>query len=154
MPRALTALVITAVAAFLLFSFKPAPGKVQLGATAATTPAAPPPPRPHRHHRHRSSPTSTPQPQTRTIAGDSLQDPYGTVQVSVKLRGGRIVDVTPTAMPLDNPQSQAINQQASPLLRSEVLQAQSASVDIISGATYTSEAYARSVQSALLRARG
>jgi uncharacterized protein with FMN-binding domain len=147
MPRAFTALVITAVTAFLLFSFKPAPGKVQLGATAATPPA--PPPQPTHHHRRAHHAASS-----QTITGVGVQDPYGTVQVSVKVRGGRILDVTPIAMPLDNPQSQAINEQAAPLLHDEVLQAQSASVDIISGATYTSEAYARSVQSALLRARG
>ena len=147
MPRAVPILVLTAVAAFLLFSFKPAPGKVQLGSTAA---AVPPPSRPARRTHRVATPHR--QPRTQAITGDALQDPYGTVQVSVKLRGGRIVDVTPIAMPLDNPQSQSINQQAVPLLRSEVLQAQTASIDIVSGATYTSEAYARSLQSALIRA--
>jgi uncharacterized protein with FMN-binding domain len=154
MPRAVTTLLITAAAAFLLFSFKPAPGKVQLGATAATPAAAPPPAAARSHRRRHRRRASHDAASVQTIAGDPLQDPYGTVQVSVKLQGGRILDVTPTAMPLDNPQSQAINEQAAPLLRSEVLQAQSAEIDIVSGATYTSEAYARSVQSALMRARG
>jgi uncharacterized protein with FMN-binding domain len=145
-------LILTAVAAFLLFSFKPAPGKVQLGTKVATAPAQPArAPARHRRRRHHASAPSA-APKSRTIAGDALQDPYGTVQVSAKLRGGRIVDVTPIAMPLDNPQSQAINSQAVPLLRSEVLQAQSASIDIVSGATYTSEAYARSLQAALIQA--
>jgi uncharacterized protein with FMN-binding domain len=153
MPRVVPTLLITAVAAFLLFSFKPSPGKVSLGQPAATAPAARTPDRtpvPARSRKRRKRPAPT----TQTLTGAALQDPYGTVQVSVKLRGGRIVDVQTLQMPLDNPQSQEINSQAGPLLRSEVLQAQSAAVDVVSGATYTSEAYARSLQSALVQARG
>ncbi|MGI8749322.1 MAG: FMN-binding protein [Thermoleophilaceae bacterium] len=46
-----------------------------------------------------------------------------------------------------------INSQAAPQLRGEALRAQSAQMDVVSGATYTSEAYARSLQAALVRAR-
>ena len=52
-------------------------------------------------------------------------------------------------MPFDHPRSEAISQYVEPLLRSEALQAQSAQIDLVSGATYTSDAYARSLQSAL-----
>jgi uncharacterized protein with FMN-binding domain len=158
MPRVVPTLILTAVAAFLLFSFRAAPGKVSLGSTAVTAPAAPPRAGAQTRRRarkpHAQAKKSPAPPTTQTVTGDALQDPYGTVQVAVKLKGGRIVDVTPVAIPLDSGQSQEINTQAAPILRSEVLQAQSAQVDIVSGATYTSEAYARSLQSALIRARG
>jgi uncharacterized protein with FMN-binding domain len=96
-----------------------------------------------RRHRARS----------RRLVGTAVQDPYGTVQVAVTMKAGRITDVQPVALPLDSGRSQEINTAAAPLLRSEVLRAQSAQVDVISGATYTSEAYAQSLQAALDRAR-
>jgi hypothetical protein len=86
---------------------------------------------------------------TRTLTGAVEDTPYGPVQVQVTLTGTRIVDVTPTQLPNDNGRSQEINNYAAPLLRQEVLDAQSAQVDTISGASYTSDGYARSVQSAL-----
>ena len=86
---------------------------------------------------------------TRTLTGAVEDTPYGPVQVAVTLTGTRIVDVTPQQLPNDNGRSQEINNYAAPLLRQEVLAAQSAQVDTISGASYTSDGYARSVQSAL-----
>ena len=56
-------------------------------------------------------------------------------------------------MSYEHSRSQFISQQAGPLLQQEALQAQSAQIDIVSGATYTSESYAQSLQSALDRAR-
>ena len=52
-------------------------------------------------------------------------------------------------MPSSHQRSQEISQQAAPLLRQEALQAQSAQIDLLSGATFTSESYAESLQSAL-----
>jgi uncharacterized protein with FMN-binding domain len=77
---------------------------------------------------------------------------YGPVQLRVLVRGGRLVDVTALQLPGDEPRSVAINQFAAPRLRAEALQAQSASVTAISGATITSEAYAAALQSALGKA--
>ncbi len=54
----------------------------------------------------------------------------------------------------DRPRSQEISQYAGPQLHDEVLQAQNAQIDVLSGATYTSEAYAQSVQAALDQAHG
>jgi uncharacterized protein with FMN-binding domain len=56
------------------------------------------------------------------------------------------------SLPADRPRSAEINDQAGPLLRQEVLQAQSAKINVISGATFTSEAFAQSLQVALQRA--
>jgi hypothetical protein len=89
----------------------------------------------------------------RTVTGAVEDTPYGPVQVSVTLSGGRITDVAPIQLPGDNGRSREINDYAAPLLRQEVLDAQSAQVDTISGASYTSDGYARSVQSALDNAR-
>ena len=78
---------------------------------------------------------------------------YGDIQVELSLDHGRIVDVQWLKLPFDRPRSQLISQQAAPILRSEVLSAQSAQINLLSGATFTSDAWAASVQSALSQAR-
>jgi uncharacterized protein with FMN-binding domain len=90
----------------------------------------------------------------RTIDGDVVQTPYGPVQVALTLDHGRIVDVRTVQTPSDADRSIRIAALASPVLRSEVLSAQSARVDSVSGATYTSAGYAQSVQYALDHAQG
>jgi uncharacterized protein with FMN-binding domain len=87
-----------------------------------------------------------------TFPGQAVDTRYGPVQVGVTVSGGRISGVDFLAMPNDRPRSQFITQQAEPLLRQEVLQAQSANIDLLSGATYTSEGFAQSLQSALSQA--
>jgi uncharacterized protein with FMN-binding domain len=74
---------------------------------------------------------------------------YGDVQVRVIVNNGRITDVRPLQMPFDRQRSAEITQAAAPLLHDEVLQAQSAQIDLVSGATYTSDAYQQSLQAAL-----
>ncbi len=74
---------------------------------------------------------------------------YGTIAVRVKVRGSRIIAVSVAALQTLEPTSQQISTQAIPVLRSEVLSAQSASIDGVSGASYTSGGYARSLQAAL-----
>jgi uncharacterized protein with FMN-binding domain len=74
---------------------------------------------------------------------------FGDVQVKVIVSGGRITDVQAVQMPSDRARSAYISQVAGPMLHDEVLQAQSARIDTLSGATYTSDAYAQSVQAAL-----
>ncbi len=65
------------------------------------------------------------------------------------MSGNRITDVSVPSLQVAEPTSQQICDQAIPLLRSEVLAAQSARIDGVSGATYTSEAYYLSLQAAL-----
>ncbi|MER5526843.1 FMN-binding protein [Streptomyces sp. NPDC002677] len=86
---------------------------------------------------------------TRTVTGDTVQTRWGPVQVRVTVKSGKITDVTALQYPQDNPRDQQINSYALPQLRSEALAAQSASIDTVSGATYTSEGYQQSLQSAL-----
>ena len=83
-----------------------------------------------------------------TVLGKPEDIGYGTVQVRLTLTDGRITDVSAVRMPSGG-RSGRIADYAAPQLRSEVLAAQSAHIDTVSGASYTSEGYARSVQSAL-----
>jgi uncharacterized protein with FMN-binding domain len=84
----------------------------------------------------------------RTVTGPTVSTRWGPVQVQLTLANGKITDITALQMPTGG-RSGRISQQAEPLLRSQTLAAQSASIDGVSGATYTSVAYARSLQAAL-----
>jgi uncharacterized protein with FMN-binding domain len=87
-----------------------------------------------------------------TFTGAAVQYPYGQVQVQITLVAGKITDVV-AQMP-DQGRSGFISQSVAPILQSEVLSAQSANINTVSGATYTSEAYAQSLQSAIDQAHG
>jgi uncharacterized protein with FMN-binding domain len=88
----------------------------------------------------------------KTVTGKDILTRFGDVQVAITLTGKRITEVKAVTLPSDRPRSQLISEQAGPLLRSEVLAAQSARINLVSGATYTSDAWAASVQSAIDRA--
>ncbi|HYN29925.1 MAG TPA: FMN-binding protein [Dermatophilaceae bacterium] len=77
---------------------------------------------------------------------------YGDVQVRITVQNGAITAADVTQVPWSNEEDQAINSQAVPVLNSEVVQAQSASIDMVSGATFTSQAYLQSLQSAIDKA--
>ncbi len=85
--------------------------------------------------------------------GSAVQTPFGTVQVQVTMQNGMITDVQALQLPTGRGHTQQVSSYAGPQLRSEVLQAQSAQVDTISGATYTSQGYIESLQSALDQAK-
>lgn len=86
---------------------------------------------------------------TKTVTGDTAQTQWGPVQVRITVKNGKITDVTAVQSPSDNPRDQEINSYALPELRRETLAAQSAKIDTVSGATYTSDGYRQSLQSAL-----
>jgi len=83
-----------------------------------------------------------------TLTGASFSSRYGNTQVQVTISNGQITAVTALQLPTGGRSGQ-ISQYVEPILASEALTAQTASIDIVSGATYTSEAYAQSLQSAL-----
>jgi uncharacterized protein with FMN-binding domain len=87
-----------------------------------------------------------------TYTGTVVENPYGPVQVAVTEEAGKIVDVKALQMPTEHALSQEISEHVAPMLRTEVLQAQNAEINVISGATYTSESYASSLQGALQQA--
>jgi uncharacterized protein with FMN-binding domain len=85
--------------------------------------------------------------------GPAVDAYFGNVQVKATIRGGQIADVTFLDYPNHRRTSVRINNYAMPYLTTEAIQAQSARVDIISGATLTSEAFAESLQAALTDAK-
>jgi uncharacterized protein with FMN-binding domain len=96
--------------------------------------------------------TSSLPPGRYTVTGDTVDTPFGPVQVRISIADSRVVDVTELQAPNSHGLSRQINQYAGPMLRQQALDAQSANIDGVSGATYTSEAYAQSLQSALASA--
>lgn len=85
----------------------------------------------------------------RSAVGPQVQYGYGVLDVKVTVRGTRIADVSVPLLQTAEPTSQQISEQAIAMLRTEVLSAQGLNINAISGATYTSEAYAQSLQAAL-----
>lgn len=113
--------------------------------TAAQAPAQTPAPAP--------APTKTQPPAstaTRTLDGSTVQTPFGPVQVQITVQGTKIIN----AAALQTPQggrSSWINQQAVPYLVQETLAAQSANIQGVGGATWTSQSWVQSLQSALAK---
>ncbi|WP_432839110.1 FMN-binding protein [Dactylosporangium sp. CA-092794] len=85
----------------------------------------------------------------KTYDGSVAQTRWGPVQVRITVDGGRITDVVAVQYPDNNRRDQQINDYALPQLRTEVLQAQGADIDAVSGATVTSDGYKESLQAAL-----
>jgi uncharacterized protein with FMN-binding domain len=83
------------------------------------------------------------------VKGPVVPTRYGDVQVEVEESAGRIADVVALQLPSDRRRSAEISNYAAPILHDEALQAQNAQIDVVSGATYTSDAYAQSLQAAL-----
>ncbi|WP_448655751.1 FMN-binding protein [Microbacterium lacticum] len=84
-----------------------------------------------------------------TFTGSATNTRYGPVQVQITVTGGKIVDVQAVEYPTDNSRDRQINERAIPQLVSETLNAQSADIHLVSGATYTSQGYLDSLQSAI-----
>ncbi|GLZ55582.1 FMN-binding protein [Actinomycetospora sp. NBRC 106378] len=125
----------------LLFSYKTSTSSSTAAetvapATGTTTTAATP---------SRTS-TST---YTGTVTGTAADTRWGPVQVRVTVASGKITAVDVVEEPDGNGRDREINADAVPTLVSETLQAQSTRIDMVSGATYTSEGYVTSLQSAL-----
>jgi uncharacterized protein with FMN-binding domain len=93
--------------------------------------------------------TAAPTAQSGTVTGSVVATRFGNVQVSVTIADGAITEVTPLQLTDRESRSVAISNQAAPILRSEVISAQSANVQNVSGATYTTGGYLKSLQSAL-----
>lgn len=83
-----------------------------------------------------------------TFAGPVVSEPFGRVQVQISVQGGKVVDIVALALPGGGYSGQ-VSAYAAPQLRAEALSAQSAQINTVSGATYTSNAYRQSLQGAL-----
>jgi uncharacterized protein with FMN-binding domain len=113
-----------------------APGATSAPAVAGATPAASP------------APTAATGGASKTVDGPVVSTQYGDVQVEVVVANGKLKDVVALSLPTGRRSGQ-ISSYAAPILHQEALQAQSAKIDLVSGATYTSDAYAQSLQAAL-----
>ncbi|MFJ4680969.1 MULTISPECIES: FMN-binding protein [unclassified Kitasatospora] len=85
----------------------------------------------------------------RTVTGSAVDTRYGPVQVKVTVAAGKISRIDVVQYPTRDRRDQEINEYAIPVLNQEAIAAQSADIDVVSGATYTSDGYTRSLQSAL-----
>lgn len=84
-----------------------------------------------------------------TFDGGAADTPYGPVQVRITVSNGKITNAQAVEVPQESRRDVQINNAAVPVLVQETLQAQSAQIDTVSGATYTSEGYIASLQSAI-----
>jgi uncharacterized protein with FMN-binding domain len=84
-----------------------------------------------------------------TASGDAVDTQYGSAQVRVSVKNGKIVTIDALQLQGNDPRSVQISSSAEPVLKQEALTKQSADVDAVSGATYTSASYTQSLQSAL-----
>jgi uncharacterized protein with FMN-binding domain len=85
----------------------------------------------------------------KTVTGTAADTRYGPVQVQVTVKNKKVTNVSVIEYPNNDGRDQEINANALPTLISETLSAQSANIDMVSGATYTSQGYLASLQSAL-----
>lgn len=141
MRRVLLAIVSTTAVLVLILSFK-----THSASSLATPPAAVSTPR--------TTPTTsataaTTRATTKTITGDSIDTRFGPVQVRITVTNGKITSATAIDYPTDTPRDQQINAYAIPTLNQEAVGSTTANINMVSGATYTSDGYLQSLQSAL-----
>jgi uncharacterized protein with FMN-binding domain len=117
----------------------------------AQTPKSSQPPKTAQTPKTSKAPSTapTPSPTSITVNGGVADTMYGPMQVQITVRGNRITAAHAIVYPQGGGRDQQINSQAIPLLDQETLQIQSSQIDTVSGATYTSDGYRRSLQSAL-----
>ena len=155
MRRIVTAFAATVTAVVLLLSYHTStnsavvPGTVAVGAAAGSPPGGPGSVPLSGGSTGSSTGSAT---AARTVTGDVVGTRWGPVQVAITVSGGRITRSQAVQVPTGNPRDDEINQVAVPLLDAAVLQAQSARIDTVSGATVTSDGYVSSLQSAIDRA--
>jgi uncharacterized protein with FMN-binding domain len=146
---------VAGLAGVLVFHTRPTPLKLSgLGGVATTpAPAASASPAASRRPRASSAAGAASRPPaggTRTATGPGVNYNYGILSVRVTVSGRRILRVRIASLDDGgNPRSQSIDQQSIPLLEQEVMQAQSANIQGVSGASYTSAGFVQSLQSAL-----
>ena len=109
---------------------------------------APPAPSGTSTHIQATGPAAT----TQTVTGNAIQTKYGVVQVKITFQGQMITRVGFAQLTGDDDRSAQINSQAAPILLHETISLQSAQIDGVSGASYTSQGYEQSLQSALDKA--
>lgn len=120
-------------------------------------------PLPSQSNVKQAPPTNTPSPTAKPVStsgykdgaytGDAADAFYGNIQIQATISNGKITNIQFLQAPNDRGTSIEINSQADPMLAQEAIQAQSANVDVVSGATDSSNAFVQSLQSALDKAK-
>jgi uncharacterized protein with FMN-binding domain len=144
--RALAAIVVTAAAVVLLARFQTEPPRTYnpnsgLGPVRTPRAIATPPPR-------RTGEG------TRSFLGPAMTTPFSAIQVRAFFTGRRLTGIETVLLSGDGPHTEALNARAEPILRESALEAGSAKVDTVSGATSTSKIWLDSLQGAIDKARG
>jgi hypothetical protein len=88
-----------------------------------------------------------------TVTGAAASTIYGPVQVQIMVKGGKVTAAKAVEYPQDTPRDSQINAFAIPVLDRETVSVGSATIDMVSGATYTSQGYRTSLQNALDQAK-
>ena len=158
MKRLILAVAATIAGLIALLSFQTHPGPAAVGSLPAAT-LSPVPSLVTPSARTGAAAGTGPSPPsaglgTVTTLGQAVTDQYGTIQVRIVTVGKQIRSVAFAQLVGDEELSDLINAQAGPVLLQRTLVAQSADIDTVSGATYTSDAYRQSLQSALDKATG
>ncbi|MBP2319780.1 uncharacterized protein with FMN-binding domain [Kibdelosporangium banguiense] len=137
MRKAIPAILLSAAGFVLVWQYQPSVSSEPVALPSPTTiPSLP--------QTSTSSSAGTTTAETKTVAGSAERNSHGTVQVQVTFTGNQISNVTFLQLPNTGP-----SKMAGPKLVQETLQAQSATVDTVSGATQTSESYIASLQAAI-----
>jgi uncharacterized protein with FMN-binding domain len=143
MRAVLAALVVTAVVVVLLVSYDTRPPSRANPQSALRSPAP-----------RRATPVRRPHPPgSVTAKGPLVTTPFSSIQVQATMLHGKLIDVQTLSLTGADTHTQALNARAEPILREEALKAGSADVDVVSGATYTSESWSDSLTAAIEAAR-
>jgi uncharacterized protein with FMN-binding domain len=149
MKRAIAALLVTVVAVVLLARFETEPPVTldRKAAEAQPTPRAFSTPEPMRSTRPGGKGKVT------SAYGPSMETPFSVIQVKATLTGGKLTGVETVALSGADPHTEALNARAEPILRESALDAGSADIDVVTGATSTSEIWIDSLRGAIREAR-
>ena len=147
--RALAAIVVTVAVVVLLARFETEPPRT-LNPNSALGPVRTP--------RALAKPIATPPPRrsgegTRSFLGPAMTTPFSAIQVRAFFTGRRLTGIETVLLSGDGPHTEALNARAEPILRESALEAGNADVDVVSGATSTSQIWLDSLQGAIDKAR-
>jgi uncharacterized protein with FMN-binding domain len=150
MRRVVPALAVTVAAVVLLARYETTPPRTVNPRAAHQLPRAIAPPR--------AAATTTPRPAkqppgSRSALGPAMTTPFSVIQVRATVTHGRLTGVETVSLSGDGPHTEALNARAEPILREEALKAGSADVDVVSGATSTSQIWIASLEGAIRKAR-
>jgi len=149
MKRVVLAIVTTVTSLVLLLSFKTHSPSAVATPTVAVSPSTTTGSSDTTKTTTKKAPRKSTTTTTKTYTGSAAQTQFGPVQVQVTVKNGKVVSANAVDYPMNGPRDVQINSYAIPQLNSEAVSASSASIDMVSGATFTSDGYISSLQSAL-----